>query len=437
MVIKMNYTQTMEWLFTQLPMFQRLGQVAYKADLENITKFCAHLDNPQNQLKSIHVAGTNGKGSTCHMLASVLQEAGYKVGLHTSPHLKHFGERSRINGQNMSEDYIIKFVQKHKEFIEQNSFSFFEVAVAIGFDYFAENQVDIAIIETGLGGRLDSTNIIQPEISVITNIGLDHTAILGDTLAEIAAEKAGIIKHKTPVVIGETVPETKSVFQQKAKEMQSEIYFAPVIEHESVIELVEMAKSNQKSVIEPAEMTKSKNSELLKTDLKGNYQLKNLQTAYLTLNVLQQKGWKISDENIQSGLKNVVKNTGLRGRWDILQDKPLVVADTAHNPDGIQHIIQQIKATPHKKLHLVLGFVNDKDVKSILNLFPKDAQYYFCQPDVPRKFPIEDLQKIVPKNLNAQYFKTVDVALQAAKNNANDDDMIYVGGSTFVVAEVV
>lgn len=404
----MTYPETLDWLYAQLPMFQRVGEVAFKADLSNITKCCNYLKNPQHQFKSIHVAGTNGKGSTCHMLASVLQEAGYKVGLHTSPHLKHFGERSRIFGHNMSEDFIIDFVQKHKDFIEQNAFSFFEVSVAMGFQYFAENQVDIAVIETGLGGRLDSTNIIQPEISIITNIGKDHTAILGETLAQIASEKAGIIKENTPVVMGESTQETQQVFIQKAKEMNAEIHF---VEEEKLPDF--------------------------KTDLKGNYQQKNVKTATLALQILSKNGWHISEKNIQNGLQNVVKNTGLRGRWDILQEKPQVVADTAHNPDGIRHIIQQIEKTPHDKLHLVLGFVNDKDVISILNFFPKNAQYYFSAPDVPRKLKVEALKKLVPKDLNTTYFETISLALASAKTHASENDLIYVGGSTFVVAEVV
>ena len=409
----------MNWLFAQLPMFQRVGKTAYKADLGNITRFCHHLGNPQKNFKTIHVAGTNGKGSTSHMIASALQEAGYKTGLHTSPHLKHFGERSRINGQITSEEYIIDFVAQNRDFIQENSFSFFEVAVALGFAYFAENQVDIAVIETGLGGRLDATNIIKPEISVITNIGLDHTAILGETLAAIAAEKAGIIKENTPVVIGEYLPETKNVFAAKSSKMNAEIYFVED----------EFSKSDH-----PFDLKKLESFE---TDLKGIYQLKNKKTAILALKILAEKGWNITDENIKTGLSNVVRNTGLRGRWDILGQNPLIVADTGHNPDGFSQVLQQIRQTEYKKLHLVLGFVNDKDVKSVLQMFPPDAAYYFTQPDVPRRMPVDELKQFVPKNLQASYFESVVEALTAAQKAASNDDMIFVGGSTFVVAEVI
>lgn len=460
----MNYQETLTWLFAQLPMFQKVGKVAFKADLSNIIKFCDYLNNPQNTFKSIHVAGTNGKGSTSHMMASVLQEAGYKVGLHTSPHLKHFGERSRINGINMSEEFIIAFVEKHKNFIEQNSFSFFEVSVAMGFQYFAEQKVDIAIIETGLGGRLDSTNIIQPKICVITNIGKDHTAILGNTLEQIAGEKAGIIKPNTAVIIGEYLPETKPVFEAKAKEQNADIYFVEDIfscsrlhpntektEIEPSQDLSEVKQNRDHSVVEQdhkfsvvdrsgdlSAVERSRDHTEYKTDLKGIYQKKNSKTATLTLQKLNELGeFTISEKNIKNGLLNVVKNTGLRGRWDILQENPLVVADTAHNPAGISQIIQQFKETKHNQLHLVLGFVNDKDVNSILSFFPQNARYYFSEPNVPRKLNIEDLKNIVSNQLNAQYFSTVSGALEKAKENAKKDDFIYIGGSTFVVTEVI
>lgn len=404
----MDYNQSIEWLYKQLPMFQREGKTAYKANLDNIINFCNHLDNPQTKFKSIHVAGTNGKGSTSHMIASILQEAGYKTGLHTSPHLKDFRERSKINGIMMSEEFVINFIEKNKQFIESLQASFFEVSVAMAFEYFAEKNVDIAVIETGLGGRLDSTNIIHPELSIITNIGLDHTAILGNTFAEIATEKAGIIKNNTPVIIGEYTNETKQVFSEKAKEKNAPIFFA-------------------QDLILPD----------YPTDLKGIYQNINKRNAIIATQVLNDLNWNISDENLKNGLANVVKNTNLRGRWDILQHNPLVIADTAHNPAGINYIIQQIKETPHKTLHLVLGFVNDKDVSSILKMFPENANYYFCSPNVPRKLDVNELKKFIPNNLNAQYFDSVDSALQNAKNNAGKDDLIYVGGSTFVVAEVV
>lgn len=415
----MTYEQTMQWLLAKLPMFQRVGAMAYKADLSNIIKFCNHLGNPQNDFKTIHVAGTNGKGSTSHMMASVLMEAGYKTGLHTSPHLKHFGERSRINGANTDEEFIIDFIENNESFIESNSFSFFEVAVALGFKYFAENKVDVAVIETGLGGRLDSTNIIRPELSVITNIGKDHTAILGDSLEKIATEKAGIIKPGIPVVIGEYLPETREVFMLKAQQEKAPIYFASdeFVKNNNSLELEEFMGAE--------------------TDLKGIYQVKNKKTAVVALKILQQKGWKITNENITEGLLKVAKNTGLRGRWDILGQKPLIVADTAHNPDGIQQVIRQIQQTDFKKLHLVLGFVSDKDVKSIIAEFPSNAEYYFSAPDVPRKMKVEDLKNFIPTHLNARFFDSIPAALKAAQNAAENEDMIYIGGSTFVVGEVI
>lgn len=403
-----NYKAIEQWLFQKLPMFQRVGASAYKANLDNIIKLCTHLDNPQNNFKTIHIAGTNGKGSTSHMVASVLQEAGFKVGLHTSPHLKHFGERSRINGVNMPESFIVDFVRENSDFIESAGVSFFEVAVAMGFAYFAQEKVDIAVIETGLGGRLDSTNIIRPEVSVITNIGLDHTAILGNDLGGIAREKAGIIKPNTPIVIGKYVDETKSVFEEVAKSNNAEIYF---VQDENLPDYA--------------------------TDLKGSYQAQNLKTATQTLLILKEKGWKLEDEHFKKGLLNVVKNTQLRGRWDVLNTQPYIVADTAHNADGIQLVTQQIAATDYRRLHLVLGFVNDKDVNAILSKFPTDAFYYFCAPDVPRKLPVEELKKHIPTSLKAVYFESVAQALDAAKVEAHKEDMIYVGGSTFVVAEVV
>ena len=403
-----NYNEVEQWLFQKLPMFQLVGETAYKANLNNITQFCKYLGNPQDRFKMIHVAGTNGKGSTSHMMASVLQEAGYKVGLHTSPHLKHFGERSRINGQNMPDKFIIDFVNQHKDFIENSAASFFEVAVAMGFAYFAEEKVDIAVIETGLGGRLDSTNIIHPEISVITNIGIDHVAILGDNLQDIAKEKAGIIKENTPVIIGEYLTETKAVFTTVAEEKSAEIYFVQDL-----------------------------NLPEYESDLKGIYQRKNVKTAAQTLRVLQDLGWHISEDNIKGGLLNVVKNTNLRGRWDVMQENPLIVADSAHNPDGIKQVKAQIAAISYGQLHMVLGFVNDKDVNSILSQFPSDARYYFCSPNVPRKLAIDELKEMITSDLKATYFDSVDEALNAAKKNAKQEDMIYVGGSTFVVAEVV
>ncbi len=404
-----TYQETIDWLFTNLPMFQRVGASAMKADLTNITALCEYLGNPQTKFKTVHIAGTNGKGSTSHMLASIFQEAGYKTGLTTSPHLKDFRERIRVNGAMADEEFVIDFVNKHEQKIIDQKASFFEIAIAMAFEYFAQQKVDIAIIETGLGGRLDSTNIILPELSVITNIGLDHTQFLGDTLDKIAFEKAGIIKPNTAVIIGETTAETKPVFEQVAKDRNAEIIFA-----------------------------EEKHFQDLPSDLKGSYQIKNKRTVLTAIEQLQKQGWTISSENITNGLLNVVKNTNLRGRWDILGQHPLIVADTAHNPHGLAEVSKQINEQAYNQLHLVLGFVNDKDVLSILNFFPKKATYYFCQPDVPRKYDIDDLYKIIPEDItDKHFFDTVEKALISAKSNAKSNDMIYVGGSTFIVAEVI
>lgn len=406
--MKKNFEQTVEWLYEKLPMFQRIGSVALKKDLHNITLLTEHLDNPHQKYLTIHVAGTNGKGSTSHMLASILQECGYKVGLTTSPHLIDFRERIRVNGEMCSEDFIIDFVEENSAKIESLEASFFEVSIAMAFDYFAKENVDIAVIETGLGGRLDSTNIITPILSVITNIGFDHVNILGDTIEEIAFEKAGIIKPNVPVVIGETIPETREIFKQKAKEADSEIRFA---EESSFREY--------------------------ESDLIGIYQIKNRKTVLTAVKILNENGFSIDENSIEKGLKNVIVNTGLRGRWEILQHNPLIVTDTAHNAHGLSEVMKQINQTNYQKLHLVLGFVDDKDVVSILKLFPKDAQFYFSEPDVPRRMLLEDLKKLVPSELNATYHSTIKNALENAKEKANADDFIYVGGSTFVVAEII
>ena len=404
----MTFQQTVSWLYQKLPMFQRTGVSAYKKDLGNIKALMDHLGNPHEKFKSIHVAGTNGKGSTTHMLASIFQESGYKTGLTTSPHLKDFRERIRVNGAICSEEFVIEFVDENAAFLESIQASFFEVSIAMAFAYFAKEKVDIAIVETGLGGRLDSTNIITPELSIITNIGLDHTGILGETLPEIAFEKAGIIKPNVPVVIGETHAEIQAVFDQKARETNSEVYLAQNFEF------------------------KNYNS-----DLKGIYQQKNRQTVLTAIEVLRNLNYSIPEKALENGLAHVISNTGLRGRWEILQENPLVIADTAHNPHGLAEVKKQIAGISYENLHLVLGFVNDKDVRSILSFFPENAHYYFCEPDVPRKLELEELKKIIPENLEAEFIADVNQALKKAKLNADKKDLIYVGGSTFVVAEVI
>ena len=402
----MTYKETLNWMFAQLPMYQKEGKTAFKKDLTNILAFSQELNFPEKQFKSIHVGGTNGKGSTSHMLASILQEAGYKVGLYTSPHLKNFTERIRINGDEISKRKITSFIKQHKSFLEQQRLSFFEMTVGLAFDYFADEKVDIAIIEVGLGGRLDSTNIITPEISTITNIGLDHTQFLGETLPEIAFEKAGIIKANIPVVIGEKQKEVTSVFLDKAKKMNASLSFA------------------------------SDGKEVYETDLLGDYQQKNTKTAVATIQQL--KGFQVSEEHIKNGLLHVVKNTNLKGRWQVLQEGPKVICDTAHNKEGLEIVVQQLQKEQFTKLHIVLGVVSDKKLEDVLPLFPKSATYYFCKPNIPRGLPEDELQwKAKNFQLNGEKFSSVEKAYTAALLNANQEDTIYVGGSTFVVAEII
>ena len=390
-------------------MYQRIGAAAYKVDVSNTLKLMAHLKKPQSSFKSVHVAGTNGKGSTSHILASVLQDAGYKVGLYTSPHLKDFRERIKLNGKMMPEQKVVDFVENHRSFFEENQLSFFEMTVGLAFDYFKNEKVDIAIIEVGLGGRLDSTNVINPEVSVITNIGLDHTQFLGTTLAEIASEKAGIIKSKIPVVIGEAKPETTAVFIDKARKEKSPILF---VEAEAVPEF--------------------------KTDLLGSYQIKNCKTAHATLGVLEQKGWDISNKNIENGFLNVAKNTGLQGRWQVLNTSPKVICDTAHNIEGLSLVLNQLKKENFDQLHIVLGVVADKNLDAILPLFPRNATYYFCKPAVVRGLAVAKLQqKARGYELIGKSYVTVREAYKSAMTAAKTKDLIFIGGSTFVVAEIL
>lgn len=406
----MNYQQTIQWLFKQLPMYQTQGASAYKKDLTNTVLLAKHLGNPEINLKCIHVAGTNGKGSTSHLLASVFQEAGYKVGLYTSPHLKDFRERIKINGEEISEQYIVDFVAKNKPFFEKHQLSFFEMTVGLAFDYFRKEKSDINIIEVGMGGRLDSTNIITPEVSVITNIGLDHTQFLGTTLEAIAYEKAGIIKPNVPVVIGEYSSETRKVFENKVEETHSAIYFAS-------------------DVIDKTP----------KTVLLGDYQLHNKKTVLQTLKVIQsQKKYTISNENIEDGFLNVIKNTGLLGRWQQINDTPKAICDTAHNSHGLKIVLNQIQKEKFDDLHIVLGVVNDKDLGEILSLFPKNANYYFCKPEIPRGLDAAILKEAALKfELKGKVYDSVSNAYQVALAKATPNDFIYVGGSTFVVAEIL
>ena len=406
----MNYQETIHWLYNQLPVYQLQGASAYKADLTNALLLVQHLKHPEKQLKCIHVAGTNGKGSTSHLLASVLQEAGYKVGLYTSPHLKDFRERIKINGKEIPETFVCEFVAKNKSFFELNKLSFFEMTVGLAFDYFAKEKTEINIIEVGMGGRLDATNIITPLVSVITNIAKDHTQFLGNTLQTIATEKAGIIKNNIPVVVGEYVSETKEVFLAKANENNSELFFASDIVNE-----------NYPSV------------------LLGDYQISNKKTAIQTIRVLQIQGdFKITEENIKNGFLNVINTTRLQGRWQQLKTHPKVICDTAHNSHGLKIVLNQIQKEKFEELHFVLGVVNDKDLEEILPLFPKDAHYYFCKPNIPRGLDAEILkQKAKDFQLNGKVYLSVSNAYQEALKNASKNDFIYIGGSTFVVAEVL
>ncbi|MBF6640422.1 bifunctional folylpolyglutamate synthase/dihydrofolate synthase [Flavobacterium sp. J49] len=406
----MNYQETLDWMFNQLPMYQTQGATAYRKDITNTVLLANHLGNPEKHLKCIHVAGTNGKGSTSHLLASVLQEAGYKVGLYTSPHLKDYRERITINGKPISEDYVCDFINKNKLFFEAHELSFFEMSVGLAFEYFVKEKTDINIIEVGMGGRLDSTNIITPLVSVITNIGLDHTQFLGDTLEAIAYEKAGIIKPNIPVVIGEYVPETKPVFEAKAKDANSEIYFASDLSHENY-----------------------------PSALLGDYQFHNKKTVLQTLKVLQKKQLlSISEEAIKKGFLNVIKNTNLQGRWQQLGENPKIICDTAHNAHGLSIVLNQLKKEKFDQLHIVLGVVNDKNLSDILPLFPKKAKYYFCKPNIPRGLEAEILAaKAKDFELNGEIYNSVSNAYENATKKATANDFIYIGGSTFVVAEIL
>ena len=390
-------------------MYQRQGKAAYKADLSNTVLLMDALDNPEEGLKCIHVAGTNGKGSTSHMLASILQHAGYNVGLYTSPHLKDFRERIKINGKVIPRQYVVDFVARYKSFFEENALSFFEMTVGLALDYFRKESVDIAVIEVGMGGRLDSTNVVTPEVSVITNIGLDHTAFLGTTLEEIAVEKAGIIKESIPVVIGEIQEETRYVFQQIAEQQLAPITFA---------ENEELGKFH--------------------TDLLGVYQKKNMQTSLTTINVMSELGWDISEDAMRHGLGSVVVTTGLLGRWQVLGEAPRIICDTAHNREGLELVLGQLKKQVCERLFLVLGVVNDKDLDRILPLFPKTAEYFFCKPNIPRGLEADSLRKeAMEHGLNGEAYLSVIHAFEAAKAKAGEGDLIFVGGSTFTVAEVL
>jgi dihydrofolate synthase/folylpolyglutamate synthase len=425
-----TYADTLHYLYAQLPMFTRVGASAYKKDLHNTLALCNALNNPEHKFKSVHIGGTNGKGSSSHMLAAILQTAGYKTGLYTSPHLLDFRERIRINGQMIPEQEVVNFVNSHQALFEEINPSFFEATVGLAFNYFAEQEVDIAIIEVGLGGRLDSTNVIHPLLSLITNIGLDHQDILGTTLREIAGEKAGIIKTGTPIIIGEKQTEIAEVFENKAKEANAKILFAS--------DCWTITPKKSAHLLEVLAHSTNENLELA-LDLRGSYQIKNLAGVLTTVDELrEQQGFKISKEHVKTALKQVSSLTGLQGRWQTLQKTPLVICDTGHNEDGIKEVLKNIANTPHQNLHMVWGMVKDKDIRKILALLPKEATYYFCQPNIPRGKLTEELaQEAQQHELIGQGYASVAEAYQQALSHAKPNDLIFVGGSTFVVAEVL
>lgn len=426
----MTYQQTIDYLFMQLPMFSKQGASAYKKDLTNTILLCNFLNNPQQKFKSIHIAGTNGKGSTSHMLAAILQTAGYKVGLYTSPHLQDFRERIKVDGTMCSQNFVVDFVQHIQPKIDEVKPSFFELTVAMAFEYFAQQNVDIAIIETGLGGRLDSTNIIKPTLSIITNIGYDHVNILGNTLQEIAYEKAGIIKPNTPVVIGEYLPQTKSIFIEKAQQENAPIYFAQdiytVIKHHQ--------QNNQLQVTLKKDDGNISNYSL---DLSGIYQLKNIVTVIESCNQLYQLGYNINRENIVTALAATQRLTGLYGRWQILQNNPTIVADVAHNTDGIKQVLQQLSSCNYQYLHIIIGMVKDKDINAVLELLPQKAIYYFTNAHIERAMKKEDLQQLASSyQLQGDVYNNVNTAIATAQQNATTNDFILICGSIFLVGEI-
>lgn len=427
-----QYQDVLDYLYEQLPMFHRIGPAAYKADLTNTFRLMEILDHPEHAFKSVHVAGTNGKGSTSHMLAAILQEAGYKTGLYTSPHLLDFRERIRINGEMISRDAVQDFVVKHRAAFDAVAPSFFEWTVALAFDHFRQATVDIAVIETGLGGRLDSTNVIAPVLSVITNIGWDHANLLGDTLEKIAGEKAGIIKPDIPVVIGERDEATAQVFEEKAASASAPITFASdivkvdCIRRELDRQFLRVLSSGRPAGLE------------IELDLPGAYQQKNVATVLAAVDQLIEAGWSISDAAVKRALTGVRPRTGLMGRWHKLSEDPLTICDVGHNEDGIREVVSQLQATPFRKLHFVLGMVKDKDVRSVLRLLPVDASYYFCQPGLPRALPVGELAEVAGGcGIRGAVFPTVRQAVEAAGRAAEPGDLVFIGGSTFVVAEAV
>ena len=421
-----SYPEVLKYLYQALPMYQRVGAAAYKDNLDNTIYLCEALGNPQNKFKSVHIAGTNGKGSTSHMLAAILQSAGYKTGLYTSPHLKEFTERIKINGTDVEKEFVVDFVSRIKSSLDRIQPSFFEMTVGMAFDYFVRQQVDIAVVEVGLGGRLDSTNVITPELSLITNISFDHKALLGDTLTKIAFEKAGIIKPGVPVIVSERQEQVEDVFITRAAHSESEIVFAS--------DLIQLQRV---SVGFDVYQNGSLWLEGLSPELKGDYQQHNLPGVLAAVLAFRNKGYGIPDAAVYNGIAHVITLTGLKGRWQVLRQQPLTICDTGHNEAGILAVVQQIQRTPHGQLHMVIGMVNDKEISSVLRLLPKDAIYYFCQANIPRALDAADLAgAAADEGLNGKVVRDVNEALTAATRSAATDDLIFVGGSTFVVAEI-
>jgi dihydrofolate synthase/folylpolyglutamate synthase len=429
----MTYKQTLEFLYSQLPAYHRVGKAAYKNNLDNTNALDEYFGHPHRQFKAIHIAGTNGKGSVSHMIASVLQEAGWKTGLYTSPHLKDFRERIRVNGRMIPKNEVTEFVKKHKDIIEKISPSFFEMTVAMAFDHFANEKADVAVIEVGLGGRLDSTNIISPVLSVITNIGHDHMDLLGNTLEKVAAEKAGIIKAGIPVVIGETQPETEEAFLAKANETGSAVYFADA-NFACTLSDPEFSSGLRKYTVNYLT-----DSYIFSgyTPLGGDYQQRNLQTVHQACKILQ-KEFRISESNLKDGIREVITNTGLRGRWQVIGKDPLTICDTGHNKEGLEYVLRQLGKVPATSLHIVIGFVSDKDIGAMLSMFPENARYYFTRAKVQRAMDEKVLKSIAAGyGLKGRSYNDVSEALAAARANASPSDLVFVGGSTFVVAEII
>lgn len=428
----MNYQQTLDYMFSRLPMFQRIGAAAYKANLDNTLALCELTGHPYRKFRSVHVAGTNGKGSVSHMLASIMQENGLKTGLFTSPHLKDFRERIKVDGQMVSRDFVTGFIEKYKQDFEKIKPSFFEMTFVMAMCWFEEMQVDIAIIETGMGGRLDSTNVITPLLSIITNVGYDHTQFLGKTLAEIAAEKAGIIKSEVPVVIGETLPGSADVFRETAAKNNSPIIFSD--------EVVKVVKDGRHPVAGEMMVTAfhSLKKSILKSPLTGNYQLKNIATVIAATDLLQTTYASFANLTVSAGIHKTIQNTGLAGRWQVLKEKPLTICDIGHNPDGISEIVHQLNSMEFNQLHFVIGVVNDKDIAKMLSLLPMNARYYFCKADIPRGLDAKELQaKALEFELFGDSYMSVADAYHAAVGAAAGNDLVFVGGSAFVVAEVI